>query len=186
MPVNWDDLQEAFEFASFGEPGENRVTLCRKSGKLLYHSDMMDEEDLNEEDLDEGDLHKGDLHKGDLHKEDPKKADSDELPDDEDDGMYVQIPHKKQLDLGKPLVFDFASEFLPRQFNEVQQMFNRRGGYARFRDLLERKHLLDQWYAFEASASEKALKEWCADNDIEIADNGRAGGAREASSPGRP
>src|SRR5438034_11700677 len=37
----------------------------------------------------------------------------EELPDDIDDEKYIAIPDKKELDLGKPLVLDFAREFLP-------------------------------------------------------------------------
>ena len=35
-------------------------------------------------------------------------------PDDADDEeKYLSIPHKKELDLGTPLVFAFAEQFLP-------------------------------------------------------------------------
>jgi hypothetical protein len=36
----------------------------------------------------------------------------EELPDDIDDKKYILIPDKRELDLGKPLVLDFAREFL--------------------------------------------------------------------------
>jgi hypothetical protein len=52
----------------------------------------------------------------------------DELPDDIDDGeKYVQIPHKRELDLGKPLVLDFARQFLPDDFDEVRGIFSQKG-----------------------------------------------------------
>jgi hypothetical protein len=85
-----------------------------------------------------------------------------------DEEKYLRIPHKKELDLGKALVLDFAAACLPDAFDEVRQIFNRRGAYARFRDLLHRKKALDRWYAFEADATEKALRQWCEDNDITI------------------
>jgi hypothetical protein len=37
----------------------------------------------------------------------------EELPDDIDNEKYIAIPDKRALDLGKPLVLDFAREFLP-------------------------------------------------------------------------
>ena len=37
--------------------------------------------------------------------------DDEELPDDIDDEKYISIPDKRELDLGKPLVLDFAREF---------------------------------------------------------------------------
>jgi hypothetical protein len=52
----------------------------------------------------------------------------DELPDDIDDvEKFLQIPDKKELDLGKPLVLDFARQFAPDDFDEVRQIFSRRG-----------------------------------------------------------
>jgi len=73
--------------------------------------------------------------------------DLEELPDDIDDcEKYVSIPDKRELDLGKPLVLDFARQFLPDDFDEVRQIFNRRGAYARFKDLLDRRGALNQWY----------------------------------------
>ena len=56
-----------------------------------------------------------------------------ELPDDiEDSEKYVPIPDKRELDLGKPLVLDFARQFLPNDIDEVRRIFTRKGAYARF------------------------------------------------------
>lgn len=98
-------------------------------------------------------------------------GDLDELPDDIDDSdKYVQIPDKRELDLGKPLVLDFARRFLPDDVGDVEQIFRKRGAYARFKDLLQRRGTLDQWYAFEANAKERALRTWCDLNSIEVSD----------------
>ncbi|RWJ00148.1 hypothetical protein [Mesorhizobium sp.] len=98
-------------------------------------------------------------------------GDLDELPDDIDDSdKYVQIPDKKELDLGKPLVLDFARQFLQDDVGDVQEIFSKRGAYARFKDLLQRRGALDQWYAFEANAQERALRMWCDLNSIEVGD----------------
>ena len=97
------------------------------------------------------------------------EEDIEAWPDDADDEeKYLSIPHKKELDLGKPLVIEFARQFLPDEFNEVRRMFDKRGAYARFRDLLLRKKALDRWYDFEAKATEAALREWCDLNEITI------------------
>lgn len=90
-------------------------------------------------------------------------------PDDADDEeKYLSIPHKKELDLGTPLVFAFAEQFLPDELDEVRRIFHKRGAYARFKDLLQRKNALDRWYDFEAEATEAALREWCEINGITI------------------
>jgi hypothetical protein len=148
MPVSWDELENAFEFVSFGELGEHVAVLCRDSGQIFWHSE---------------------------------DSDMDEFPDDVDDEeKYLRIPHKKELDLGKPLVFDFVDAFLPDVFDEVRRIFDHRGAYARFKDLLQRRKVIDRWYDFEAKATEKALRDWCELNDIEIDEKGR-----EAPGPDR-
>src|SRR6516164_5207347 len=49
----------------------------------------------------------------------------EELPGDIDDEKYISIPHKRELDLGKPLVLDFAGEFLADDYDEVRHIFSR-------------------------------------------------------------
>jgi len=95
-------------------------------------------------------------------------GDSDELPEDIDDPKYISIPHKNELDLGKNLVIEFASEFLPKELDRVFSIFRRRGAYSRYKELLSEKGMLDKWYKFEDERQKEALKEWCAENDIKI------------------
>ena len=98
-----------------------------------------------------------------------KVGDNDEeLPDDIDEENYISIPDKRELDLGKPLVLDFAREFLPDDYDEVRHIFSRRGAYRRYKDLLVRRSALDLWYDFSNKAEEAALREWCAENGIDI------------------
>ncbi|HJX33834.1 MAG TPA: UPF0158 family protein [Desulfatiglandales bacterium] len=98
-------------------------------------------------------------------------GDSDDLPDNIDESNdYIEIPHKNDLDLGKNLVFRFVSEYLPEEYNRVAQIFRREGAYSRYKNLLERKGLLDQWHKFENDAQSKALREWCKENNIDLID----------------
>ena len=99
MPVNFSDLQLAFEFVSSGGMGENEAYLDRQSGKIYWHSEFGDNDE--------------------------------ELPDDIDDEKYTAIPDKRELDLGKPLVLDFARGFLPEDYDEVRHIFSREGAYRR-------------------------------------------------------
>jgi hypothetical protein len=95
--------------------------------------------------------------------------DVEDLPDDiEDSAKYMTIPDKRELDLGEPLVLKFARHHLPDDYNKVREIFSRAGAYARFKDLLEYRHAVDRWYAFEQKATEEALRAWCEDNDIEV------------------
>jgi aspartyl/asparaginyl beta-hydroxylase (cupin superfamily) len=68
------------------------------------------------------------------------------------------------------LALDFARQFLPGDFDDVLQFFSRKGAYAGFKDLLDRRGGLDQWCDFEAKAEKRALKRWCELNSIEVSD----------------
>ena len=96
-------------------------------------------------------------------------GDSDELPEDIDDPeKYIAIPHKNELDLGKTLVIEFTSTYLPEELKKVYSIFRHRGAYSRYKDLLESKGALEDWYKFENERQKVALKEWCQENKIEI------------------
>lgn len=96
-------------------------------------------------------------------------GDSDELPEDVDDpDKYITIPHKNDLDLGKALVIEFTSEYLPEALDRVYSIFRSRGAYSRYKDLLDEKGLLDKWHRFEDERQRVALKKWCCENSIDI------------------
>jgi Uncharacterised protein family (UPF0158) len=95
----------------------------------------------------------------------------EEIPDDlGESDRYIAIPHKNDLDLGKRLVLDFAAEELPDQYRVIESFFRHRGAYARFKEVLAARGCLDKWYAFEAATTERALREWCAENGINWVD----------------
>jgi hypothetical protein len=142
MPVSFQKILNGFEFAASGGIGEYQAILCRQTGKIYLRSEVSD--------FDEP---------------------IDELPEDvEDDEKYIALPDKRELGLGKPLALDFAREFLPRDFDEVRDIFGRRGAYAKFRALLIRTRTLEQWYDFESKATKRALREWCELNSIAVVD----------------
>ncbi len=144
MPISFKELMETYELASMGssEYGEHHAYLGRESGKIYWHSEFSDLEEVN-----------------------------DELPEDiEDEDKYIQLPSKRELDLGVPLVMDFVRQVLPRDFDDVSDMFDRRGAYGQFKQLLTRRRALQQWYDFEQQATERALREWCELNSIVLAD----------------
>lgn len=103
-----------------------------------------------------------------LYSED---GDLDELPADADDQeKYIDVPNKKELDLGKQLRLKFAREVLPDDYDEVRDIFSRRGAYGNFRALVERRRVLQVWYDFEKQETESALRAWCEVNSIELTD----------------
>ena len=143
MPTSFKDILEAFEFVGMsGSLGEHLAFLCRRTGKIYWHSEFSEVAELN-----------------------------DELPDDvSDEEKYIAIPDKLELGLGKPLALDFAREWLPGDFDEVRYIFSRKGAYRKFRTLLVRRNALDRWYEFESKATERALRDWCALNSIAVVD----------------
>lgn len=93
----------------------------------------------------------------------------DDLPDDiEDASIYLAVPHKNDLDLGKQLALNFADDLLPESYGSVAAFFRQRGAYGRFKDFLERRGMLQAWYDYEAKAVERALREWAAANGLPL------------------
>src|SRR6201987_1193550 len=82
----------------------------------------------------------------------------EELPDDIDDEKYISIPDRRELDLGKPLVSDFAREFLPDDYDEVRHIFSRRGAYRRYKELLMRRGALERLYDFSNKSKAAGLR----------------------------
>jgi hypothetical protein len=96
----------------------------------------------------------------------------EEIPEDlGTSDRYIAIPHRNDLDLGSDLALRFAAEQLAGLFNRVEQFFRHRGAYARFKELLASEGCLDKWYAFEAESTERALRNWCTENDINAIGN---------------
>ena len=142
MPrVNRLDLERAFDFVSSGAPYESSAYISRDNGKVYWVSDLIDD---NEEDL----------------------------PEDlgEVDG-YIEIPHKNELDLGKRLVMRFVGRELSDEYNEVDDIFSRRGAYSRYKGLLEARGKLQAWYEYEERESREALQQWCEMEGIELVES---------------
>ena len=95
-------------------------------------------------------------------------GDIDEIDDDLDWSHCAAIPHKNDLGLGQELVFEFVKNRLVDEYDRVRQIFKKRGAYGKFKNLLESKALLQDWYDFENQQEERALRRWCNENGIEI------------------
>ncbi len=98
-----------------------------------------------------------------------ESGDIDEIDEDElDCDEIIKIPHKNELGLGRELVFEFAGLHLANEYQHVQQIFQSRGAYGRFKDLLEHRGLLQSWYDFQNRREEEVLRQWCEDEVIEL------------------
>ena len=138
VAVSYDDLSMAFDFVSYAAPMEHSAYVSLDTGKVYWTSDS-------------------------------SEAFDEEVPDDlETSDRYLAIPHKNELDLGRRLALRFVEQALPARYDQVEGFFRRQGAYARFKDLLEREGVLEGWYSFEAAAVESALRQWCAENGLEL------------------
>lgn len=100
----------------------------------------------------------------------------EEPPDDiEDEHLYVAVPARADLDLGRTLALQFAQEHLPGSLDAVSGFFHKRGAYSRFKALLEDAGQLDAWRRYEADATERALREWCEDHGFDLVSHGQTG-----------
>ena len=91
----------------------------------------------------------------------------EELPADIEDGtIYVAVPDKSELDLGRSLALRFAEHHLPHAYETVHQFFRKRGAYSHFKALLERAGQLEAWHAYERNAVEEALVQWGNEHDL--------------------
>ncbi len=99
-------------------------------------------------------------------------GDSDEVPEDLDDTTrYVSIPDTRDFGLGSQLTIEFTSQVAPSLVDEVRDAFRRKGGFRRFKELLDRNGLLERWYEYEAAALQECIEEWCVENDIRYTRN---------------
>lgn len=99
-------------------------------------------------------------------------GDSDPTPEDfDDETRYIAIPDRRDLGLGSQLAFEFAKDVAPQLLDAVHESFRGRGGFRRFKNLLDRDDLLESWHKYGADQERAAIMEWCADNNIHYTTN---------------
>ena len=65
-------------------------------------------------------------------------------------------------------MFRFARTRLPDHMEDVRDYFHKRGAHARFKDLLAREKRIDDWHAFEAEETKRALADWCREHGFDL------------------
>ena len=113
------------------------------------------------------------LDTGEIYLTSELRPMEEDVPDDlETSDRYIAIPHKNDLDLGRDLALRFVAQDLPGCYERAEGFFRRKGAYSRFKELLEAEQALEKWYKFEAESIEKALRDWCVENGIQILEKG--------------
>ena len=132
VTIALDELIQALDWVSDLSASENMAFVCRETGRVFMTSD----EDFGVE------------------------FEPDLPPDLEDVSKYAIVPSRQDLRLGRRLAARFVQASLPARLDETFAMFAAPGAYARFKEMLESERALEAWYAFEAEAVERALREW--------------------------
>jgi len=92
-----------------------------------------------------------------------------EVPDDVGDSkLYACVPDQRELDLGICLVFRFVRSRLPEHYDRVSKIFRRRGAYGRYKEHLHSLNMLEAWYDFEDSETEKPLRAWAEEENFVV------------------
>ena len=133
VPVSFDELLTAYEWASAGEVAalDCEAYVSKATGMVHWCGEGADEEP----------------------------------PEDiEDESLYIAVPRKNELDLGRSLAIRFVEEHLPRSREAVYGFFRKPGAYSHFKALLAHAGQLDAWHAYEQTAIENAFREWCEEN----------------------
>lgn len=98
----------------------------------------------------------------------------DEIPEEANGSdSWLEVPHKNELGLGRELVFAYTRERLPADLDQVRSIFGRKGAYSNFKDLLEKRGILEEWFEFENDRLKEAILEWCRVVGIEVMVNDR-------------
>lgn len=98
---------------------------------------------------------------GKIYWESSDLDDEFEVPHDVGDcSLYASVPDQQELGLGTRLVFRFVKSKIPAHYDRVSSIFRRRGAYGRYKDFLQDQGLLEEWYEFENSTTENALRIW--------------------------
>ncbi|WP_454884383.1 UPF0158 family protein [Sphingomonas oryzagri] len=92
----------------------------------------------------------------------------EDLPENPEAVGYLAIPHRRHLDLGKPLAISFVDAELPEHAAQARDFFRRKGAYRHFKHLLQSAGALEKWYAYEERATRDAIRRWCEEVGVQI------------------
>lgn len=95
----------------------------------------------------------------------------------DNEGLGEEIDNNPDRFFRLPTKFDIneyhiMEEFIwslddERQANKLENVIHGKGAFHRFKDMLYKLGIEQQWYAYQADAYKKIAKKWCRDNQIE-------------------
>lgn len=81
---------------------------------------------------------------------------------------YLALPHKKDFDLGRPVVIAFVQEHCPQLMSRILGIFERSAAYRRYKELLTEMGLIEVWYVFAEAQERAALRTWCQEQGLTL------------------
>jgi hypothetical protein len=88
-------------------------------------------------------------------------TDLDELPEEiYESEDWLEVPHKNELGLGRELAMSFVMQRLFDDIDRVRRIFSRPRAYAYFKELLDERGVLQEWYTFEDGCMKEAIRQW--------------------------
>jgi len=152
MKLTYTDVADAVYFVSDASLLDHAAVICKTAGEIRLFTEDGEIDEIPEE-----------------------AYESDE---------WVAVPEFRDIGCGSNLVHEFIARRVPEEAEEVRRIFHRPGAYGRLKELLASRGLLllEEWYDFENSRQETAIREWCADNGIELV--GDAVSDADADTPG--
>ena len=134
--VSYADIEHALDWSSSGGADGSQAVICRRTGRVYLRSEC-------------------------------GKFEEEELPQDIDnDDLYLPLPHKTDLNLGRDLVFQFVRAKAPELEGRISAAFRQRGAYSKFKSILEQSGLLHKWHEYEAAETRLALNTWAQENGL--------------------
>lgn len=85
---------------------------------------------------------------------------------------YLRLPTK--FDIHEyHIMEEFIWTLEDERANKLECAIQGRGAFRRFKDMVHRMGILQQWYDFQTEYYRKLAVEWCNDNNLEFTETGR-------------
>lgn len=81
------------------------------------------------------------------------------------DDNYLALPDRYEVN-NYSIMEAFCLQLSPQKSEVFLNAIHGRGAFRRFRDLLERYGILEQWYNFEQQSLKEIAREWCRKNGL--------------------
>ena len=109
-----------------------------------------------------------DLDDDELDPDDPEHADVIKRREIDGSEDWLALPDKFEIDEYR-VMRDYCGTLADKLFSEdLYNSIGGRGTFQRFKGMLERRNLLNNWYEFRSQAFTEIARNWLEENEIEF------------------